>query len=80
MARGKAKPIDEKIAEKEKVVALLMKRIESEQQELEQLKELKRRKELEKVSDLIADTGLEITEISLVLQEYLKSRNEPITI
>jgi len=76
MARGKAKPIDEKIAEKEKVVALLMKRIESEQQELEQLKELKKQKELEKVNDLILNTGLELSEVSIILQSYLESHKQ----
>ena len=49
-------------------------RIESEQRELEEMFEQKRRKELEAVSDIIEDAGLAPEEVTEVLQQYIESR------
>ncbi len=48
--------------------------MESEQRELEELFEQKKRKELEAVSDIIEDAGLAPEEVTEVLQQYIESR------
>lgn len=74
MARGQRKSIDEKIAAKQELIAALMVRVESEKKELAQLCEEKKKKELEAVSDLIADAGLAPDEVAQMLKQYLESR------
>ncbi len=74
MARGQRKTIEEKIAAKQELIAALMTRVESEKRELDELFEEKRRKELEAVSDLIADTGLQPDEVAQALQEYVRTK------
>lgn len=74
MARGQRKTIEEKIAAKQELIAALMTRVESEKRELDELFEEKRRKELEVVSDLIADTGLQPDEVAQALQEYVRTK------
>ncbi len=59
MARGQRKSIEEKIAAKEELIEALTTRLESEKRELEELCQEKKRKELEVVSDIIAESGLE---------------------
>ncbi len=76
MARGQRKTIEEKIAAKEDLISALETRVESERRELAELYEEKRRKELEVVSDLIEDAGLEPSEVAEVLQQYIDSRAE----
>lgn len=58
MPRGQRKSLEEKIQAKQELINALNIRIESEERELEELYEQKRRKELEAVSDLIEDAGL----------------------
>ena len=74
MARGQRKTLEEKIIAKQDLIAALQTRIESEKRELEEMYEEKRRKELETVSDLIADAGLNAAEVAEVLQQYIDSR------
>lgn len=74
MARGQRKTLEEKIQAKQELISALQTRIESEKRELDELYEEKRRKELETVSDLIADTGLKPEEVAEVLQQYIDSR------
>ena len=74
MARGQRKTIEEKIAAKQELIAALMTRVESEKRELDELFEEKRRKELEAVSDLIADTGLQPDQVAQALQEYVRTK------
>ncbi|MCI9437167.1 MAG: hypothetical protein HFH85_08330 [Lachnospiraceae bacterium] len=76
MARGQRKSIEEKIAAKEELIEALTARIESERRELEEMYQEKRRKELEVVSDIITESGLEPDEVAEVLQQYLESREE----
>lgn len=76
MARGQRKTIDEKIAAKQELIEALMTRVESEQRELEELYEAKRRKELEAVSDLIEESGLTTEEVTEALQQYLDARDD----
>ncbi|MBO4982364.1 MAG: hypothetical protein J6C84_10840 [Lachnospiraceae bacterium] len=74
MARGQRKSIEEKIAAKQELIDALMIRVESEKRELAQLYEEKKRKELEAVSGLITDAGLEPSEVASMLKQYIESR------
>lgn len=74
MARGQRKTIEEKIAAKQELIDALMTRVESEKRELDELFQEKKRKELETVSDLIADAGLQPDEVAEVLQEYMRAK------
>ncbi len=76
MARGQRKSIEEKIAAKEGLIEALATRVESEKRELEELFQEKRRKELEAVSGIIEESGLEPEEVARVLQQYLENREE----
>ncbi len=79
MARGQRKTIDEKITAKQELIEALTTRIESEKRELEELYQEKRRKELEAVSELIEESGLEPEEVAAVLQQYLEEREEAVS-
>ncbi len=74
MARGQRKTIEEKIAAKQELIDALMTRVESEKRELDELFQEKKRKELEAVSDLIEDAGLQPEEVAEMLQEYMRSK------
>lgn len=74
MARGQRKTIEEKIMAKQDLIDALTTRIESEKRELDELFEEKKRRELEAVSDLIADAGLQPEEVAEVLQQYIGNR------
>ena len=74
MPRGQRKSLEEKIQAKQELINALNIRIESEQRELEEMFEQKRRKELEAVSDIIEDAGLAPEEVTEVLQQYIESR------
>ena len=75
MARGQRKSIDEKIAAKEELIEALLLRVESEKRELQELIQIKKQKELEAFSDLIADSGLSPEEVASMLQRYLQERS-----
>ncbi len=79
MARGQRKTLEEKITAKEELIDALMTRVESEKRELEELYQEKRIKELEAVSELIEDSGLQPEEVAAVLQQYLESREEAVS-
>ena len=74
MPRGQRKSLEEKIQAKQELINALNIRMESEQRELEELFEQKKRKELEAVSDIIEDAGLAPEEVTEVLQQYIESR------
>lgn len=76
MARGQRKSLDEKISAKQEMIDALLTRVESEKKELSELLEQKRQKELEAVSDLIGDYGLDPEEVVQALQQFLENREE----
>lgn len=76
MARGQRKPIEEKIAEKEKLIEALKVRLKSEQGELDALYREKRDRDLEGLNQLLADAGIDIDEASDILQSYIQNREE----
>lgn len=79
MARGQRKTIEEKIAAKQELIEALATRVESEKRELEELYQEKRRKELEAVSDIIAESGLEPEKVAEILQQYLETCEEAVS-
>lgn len=76
MARGQRKSIEEKIAEKEKLIEALKVRLKSEQGELDALYREKRDRDLEGLNQLLADAGIDIEEASDILQSYIQNREE----
>lgn len=76
MARGQRKTIEEKIQAKQELIDALMTRVESEQRELEELYDEKKRRELETVSDMIEEAGLSPEEVAEILQQYIDARAE----
>ncbi len=74
MARGQRKTIEEKIAAKQELIDALMMRVESEKRELEELYREKKQKELETVSELITDAGLQPEEVADLLKQYLETK------
>ena len=76
MARGQRKTLEEKIAAKLELIEALTTRVESEKRELEEMYQEKRKKELEAVSDIIDEAGLEPEEVAEVLQQYLEQRGQ----
>ena len=74
ICQGQRKSLEEKIQAKQELINALNIRMESEQRELEELFEQKKRKELEAVSDIIEDAGLAPEEVTEVLQQYIESR------
>lgn len=76
MARGQRKTIEEKIAAKEELIEALQTRIESEKRELQEMYQEKRNKELEAVSELIEDAGLEPSKVAEILRDYVENQEE----
>lgn len=74
MARGQRKSIEEKIAEKEELIGALKTRLKSEQAELDALYKEKKEKALDSLNQMIDSSGLELSEVSEVLQQYIESR------
>lgn len=79
MARGQRKTIEEKIAEKEELIAALQVRIKSEQNELQSLYGEKRAKDLESIDELIKETGLSETEVTEALENYIRLREQKVS-
>ena len=76
MARGQRKTVEEKIAEKEKLIQALKTRLKSEQGELDALYREKRDRDLEGLNQILSDAGLDIGEASDILQSYIQSREQ----
>lgn len=74
MARGQRKTIEDRIAEKEELIGALKIRIKSEQAELDALYKEKREKALDSLNQMIDSSGLALSEVSEVLQQYIESR------
>jgi len=76
MARGQRKTIEDKIAEKEKLIQALKTRLKSEQGELDVLYKEKRDRDLEGLSQILEEAGMDIDEASDILQSYIQNREE----
>ena len=74
MARGQRRTIEEKIAEKEELIAALRTRLKAEQSELDALNREKKNRDLDSLNQLLESTGLDISEASDILQDYIQNR------
>lgn len=71
MARGRKKPIEEKISAKEELIQLLQTRLKSEQKELEALYSEKKLEDLASLDELIKMSGLSRYEVTEAIESYL---------
>ena len=74
MSRGPRKTIEEKIEAKQGMIENLENRLDAKRMELEELLREKKIRELDVISDLITENGLEPQEAAEILKEYLKER------
>lgn len=77
MARGQRKTIEDKIAEKEKVIESLKIRLKSEQHELEELKREKREVDLKTLNDVLQEAKMTALDAADVIREYLQEKKNP---
>jgi peptidoglycan hydrolase CwlO-like protein len=75
MARGQRKTIEEKLAEKEKLIDSLKIRLRSEQRELEELRKEQREAEMKALQDILQETNLSAADAAEVLRGYLAEKN-----
>lgn len=69
MARGQKKSIEEKIMAKEEMISALEIRLKKEKEELQEMYEEKRQRELNSLNDLLEENGLDIDSVkNLILQ------------
>lgn len=71
MARGRKKPIEDKISEKEDLIQSLQARLKAEQKELEALYSEKRLEDLDSLNKLIKTSGLSEYEVTEAIESYL---------
>ena len=74
--RKPKKSIEERIVDKEELIAALLTRIKSEQKELDDLFNEKKLKDLESVSELIATSGLSPNEVTEALESYTRLKEQ----
>lgn len=69
MARGQKKSIEEKIMAKEEIISALEIRLKKEKEELQEMYEEKRQRELISLNDLLEENGLDIDSVKkMILQ------------
>lgn len=78
MARGVRKPIEEKIRDKKEVIASLKKRIQKENEELEELLKEERERNLEILSSFLTEVNLSPEEATEILKERLEQVREDV--
>ena len=76
MARGQKRTVEDKIADKEKLIEALNIRIEKENKELKALLSEQKQKEVEILYDFIKTAHLSLSEATEVLQQYLSNKYE----
>lgn len=77
MARGQRKTIEEKIAEKEKIIESLKIRLKSEQHELDALNKEKRDEDLQTLNDVLQEAKMTALDAAGLIREYLQERRDP---
>lgn len=71
MPRGPRKTIEDKIREKEEYIQALKTRLQSENRELEALKQEKRAKEIEEIAGLLEDSGVTVEQARNILEQHI---------
>lgn len=70
MARGQRKPIEEKIREKEAVIAGIRSRLQAEEKELAELKKEKRSREVEQITTMLREVNISVDEAKAILEQH----------
>ena len=70
MARGQRKPIEEKIREKEAVIAWIRSKLQAEEKELAELKKEKRSREVEQITTMLKEVNISIDEAKAILEQH----------
>lgn len=78
MARGPRKTIEDRIREKTELIESLKIRIQSEEKELAQLRQEKKMKELEAITDFWDDTGISAAQAREVLERHMSELQEQV--
>ncbi len=78
MARGPRKTIEDRIREKTELIGSLKIRIQSEEKELAQLRQEKKMKELEAITDFLDDTGISAAQAREVLERHMSELQEQV--
>lgn len=78
MARGVRKPIEEKIREKRELIESLKRRIQKENEELEELIKEERERNLEVLSAFLSEVSLSPEEATEILKDKLKQDQEEV--
>lgn len=76
MARGRKKPIEDKISTKEKLIESLQVRLKTEQKELEALYSEKKLEDLDFLNELIKTSGLSEYEVTEALESYVRLKEQ----
>ncbi|MCH5275934.1 MAG: hypothetical protein J1E65_08835 [Lachnospiraceae bacterium] len=76
MARGQRKPIEEKIREKEELIASLKTRLQAEEKELSQMQKEKQLKELEALSEMLEEADMTVAEAREILEQHIYDDEE----
>lgn len=71
MARGQRKSIEDKIREKEEVIAALKIRVSSEEKELAELKKEKREKEMAAISCMLEESNISIEKAKEIIGNHI---------
>lgn len=78
MARGPRKTIEDKIRDKVELIESLKIRIQSEERELSQLRQEKKMKELEAITEFLDDTGISAAQAREVLERHVSELQEQV--
>ncbi|MCH5269240.1 MAG: hypothetical protein J1E83_00680 [Lachnospiraceae bacterium] len=76
MARGQRKPIEEKIREKEELIASLKTRLQAEEKELSEMQKEKQLKELEALSEMLEEANMTVEEAREILEQHIYEDEE----
>lgn len=76
MARGQRKPIEEKIKEKEELIASLKTRLQAEEKELSEMQKEKQLKELEALNEMLEEANMTVAEAREILEQHIYEDEE----
>lgn len=71
MSRGPRKTIEDKIREKEEYIQALKIRLQTENKELEALRQEKHAKEIEEIAGLLEESGVTIEQARDILEQHI---------
>ena len=75
MSRGPRKTIEDKIREKEELIQGLKTRLQSENKELEALRQEKRAKEIAEIAGFLEESGVTVEQARDILEQHIAQDN-----